>query len=113
MSFQRPTLLDALRSLRPSSRFTATDVFSPDVYDRIVWDESNTESLPSLSELEIEQERLGVIFDNTEYQRTRRPEYPPITELADALYWKENGDDTKLTEYLQKVTAVKEKYPKP
>jgi hypothetical protein len=45
----------------------------------------------------------------TEYQRDRKPEYPPIGDQLDAL-WK--GGDAA-TEMLAKVQAVKEKYPKP
>lgn len=56
--------------------------------------------------------RLKAESKATEYQRKRAPEYPPLTELADALYHQQNGDDTKMTAYLAKVEAVKQKYPK-
>lgn len=46
------------------------------------------------------------------YIRKRQIEYPPITELADALFWQSQGDNTKMTAYLAKVEAVKQKYPK-
>ena len=49
----------------------------------------------------------------TQYQRDRRPEYPDLADLADALYWSNQGDNTKLDEYYAKVSAVKTKYPKP
>jgi hypothetical protein len=42
----------------------------------------------------------------------RHPEYPPLTDLADALYHQSKGDETKLTAYLAKCEAVKQKYPK-
>jgi hypothetical protein len=32
--------------------------------------------------------------------------------LADAVYWKENGDNTKMEAYLAAVEAVKAEYPK-
>ena len=47
-----------------------------------------------------------------DYRRRRRAEYPPIEELADALYWADHGDRTKLDAYLAKVTEIKAKYPK-
>ena len=47
------------------------------------------------------------------YQRQRAPEYPPISDLADALYWASEGDDSKLTAYYAACAAVKAKYPKP
>jgi len=49
----------------------------------------------------------------TQYQRQRQPEYPPISDLADALYWASEGDNTKLDAYYAACAAVKTKYPKP
>ena len=49
----------------------------------------------------------------TQYQRDRQPEYPSLTDLADALYWSKQGDNTKLDEYYAACAAVKAKYPKP
>lgn len=43
----------------------------------------------------------------------RKREYPPITDLADALLKKELGDDSKYIEYINRCEAVKTKYPKP
>lgn len=47
------------------------------------------------------------------YDLKRRREYPPLTDLADALYWQSQGDQTKMDAYLAAVEAVKIKYPKP
>ena len=52
-------------------------------------------------------------LDATQYQRNRQPEYPSLATLADALYWSNQGDNTKLDEYYQACAAVKAKYPKP
>lgn len=49
----------------------------------------------------------------SEVHRKRREEYPPLSELGDALYWKENGNDSKYIEYIGKCDAVKNKYPLP
>jgi hypothetical protein len=49
----------------------------------------------------------------TQYQRDRQPEYPDLAVLADALYWSNQGDNTKLDEYYAACSAVKAKYPKP
>lgn len=51
-------------------------------------------------------------FAITEYQRQRAPEYPPLADFADAYYWAQQGDDTKMNEYLAKIQAIKDKYPK-
>ncbi len=52
-------------------------------------------------------------IDAHAYIAKRQPEYPPLTDLADALYHQSKGDETKLTAYLAKCEAVKTKYPKP
>jgi hypothetical protein len=49
----------------------------------------------------------------SECHTKRRNEYPPITELGDALYWKEQGNDSKYIEYINKCDIVKKKYPLP
>ena len=66
----------------------------------------------NMAAVDTEIARLKSEYDATEYQRKRQPEYPPLTELADALYHQQNGDDTKMTAYLAKCEAVKQKYPK-
>lgn len=38
--------------------------------------------------------------------------YPPLAELADALYWQSAGDPTKYQAYMEKVASVKEQFPK-
>ena len=51
-------------------------------------------------------------IDAHAYIENRQREYPPLTDLADALYHQSKGDETKLTAYLAKCEAVKQKYPK-
>ena len=51
-------------------------------------------------------------IDAHAYIAKRQVEYPPLTDLADALYHQSKGDETKLTAYLAKCEAVKQKYPK-
>ena len=46
------------------------------------------------------------------YKVKRASEYPSLAEFADAYYWAQNGDDTKMTAYIEKCEAVKTKYPK-
>ena len=52
-------------------------------------------------------------FNAYQYIENRVGEYPPLTELADALYWSSKGSNTKLDEYYAACEAVKAKYPKP
>ena len=49
----------------------------------------------------------------TQYQRQRAPEYPSLATFADAYYWAQKGDNTKMDEYVAACDAVKTKYPKP
>ncbi len=96
----------AILSLLPNAEFAIED----NSYDKIQWFDERP--MPSREEVEAEVTRLQSEWVRTEYKRQRQPEYPPITDLADALYWQSQGDDSKLTEYYQKVAAVKNKYPK-
>jgi hypothetical protein len=47
------------------------------------------------------------------YIAKRAAEYPTLADFADAYYWSQNGDNTKMTAYLEKCDEVKSKYPKP
>jgi hypothetical protein len=61
------------------------------------------------SQIEIAAQQLNDEYVASEYQRLRKPEYPPIGDQLDAL-WK-GGEDAQ--EMLARVQAVKSKYPKP
>jgi hypothetical protein len=52
---------------------------------------------------------LQQVFD-TQYQRDRKQEYPPIEDYIDGVV---KGDQAQIDEYIQKCVAVKAKYPKP
>lgn len=67
---------------------------------------------PTKQQILAERARLQAELDATEYQRKRQPEYPPLGDLADAIYWQNEGDSSKMTVYLAAVEAVKVKYPK-
>lgn len=42
----------------------------------------------------------------------RKNAYPPLEDLADAVYWQSRGDDTKMQKYMARVEAVKRQFPK-
>jgi len=52
---------------------------------------------------------LQEVYD-TEYQRQRKNEYPPIEDYIDGVV---KGDQDQINAYIQKCLAVKLKYPKP
>lgn len=56
--------------------------------------------------------RLEQEYQQTRYKRLRQLEYPNLADFADAYYWTQRGDNTKMNEYLAKITEIKEKYPK-
>lgn len=68
--------------------------------------------VPTKAALDAETARLEAEWIAAEYQRFRRLKYPSWEMLADAVYWKENGDNTKMEAYLAAVEAVKAEYPK-
>ena len=100
-----PTKENALLSLRPGAEW----VLRGDVLE---WVDSN-QTEPTEAEIQEELVRLQVDYDSKQYQRNRQPEYPSLATLADALYWSNQGDNTKLDEYYAACSAVKAKYPKP
>ena len=77
----------------------------------VEWDGPNAE--PTEAELQAAYDAYVAEQAATEYQRNRQPEYPSLATLADALYWSNQGDNTKLDEYYAACAAVKAKYPKP
>lgn len=97
---------NAIKSLDPSAQFSIID----DNIDTIEWISKSIEL--TNEDIILEKDRLLTIYNSLEYQRLRQPEYPPLTELADAIYWQSHGDDTKMVAYIAAVEAVKQKYPK-
>lgn len=76
------------------------------------WNEINTQQPPTVDEIVAKCEDIKAEWEATQYQRDREPEYPPLAELADAIYWQQKGDNSKMEAYLAKVEAIKTKYPK-
>ena len=87
--------------IRDMSNWTvvSADPDNPFIYDRDA-------AVARIAELQAD-------YAAKQYQRDRQPEYPSVADLADALYWSNQGDNTKLDEYYQACAAVKAKYPKP
>jgi hypothetical protein len=48
-----------------------------------------------------------------DYRVARQLRYPPIEDLADALYHQSRGNDEPMERYLAKCEAVKKSCPKP
>ena len=46
------------------------------------------------------------------YKGVRRSAYPPLADFADAYYWAQKGDDSKMTSYVADCAKVKADNPK-
>jgi len=101
------TAADALISLKPGAQWT----WSGTEYSGLNWLDTE-QTKPTVEEINAEIERLKAVELAKYYQQPRQAEYPPLADLADALYWQSQGDDTKMTAYLAACDAVKTKYPK-
>jgi hypothetical protein len=95
----------ALLSLRPGAIWSMTG----DVYENIQWLDA-VQTKPTKNEIEIELDRLEKQQQDTEYQRLRAKEYPPVADYLDAVV---KGDLVGQQVYIDACLAVKAKYPKP
>lgn len=96
---------DALMSLTPGAQW----VLRGDDFEGLEWlDEVQTQ--PTEQEIYDEISRLQEEYDALEYQRLRKPEYPPIEDYLDGIV---KGDQGQVNAYITACLAVKEKYPKP
>jgi tRNA A37 N6-isopentenylltransferase MiaA len=95
----------ALISLYPNNEWA----LNGNSYSGIVWLDKST-SKPSQEELDQEIARLTAEYANTEYQRLRAQEYPPVTDYLDGVV---KGDQEQIQAYIAACQAVKNKYPKP
>jgi len=94
----------ALISLRPNSSWD----LNGDEYSGIVW-KDETQTQPTLEEVNAEIVRLKAEYDAKEYQRLRSKEYPSIIDYIDGIV---KGDNAQVQEYIDACLAVKAKYPK-
>jgi hypothetical protein len=46
------------------------------------------------------------------YKVLRAQVYPDVEQLADAIFWQSQGDNSKMEAYIAAVQAVKEQFPK-
>lgn len=52
------------------------------------------------------------ITHTEDVDKLRKASYPPLEDLADAIYWESQGDRSKLDAYNAKVATVKARLPK-
>lgn len=95
----------ALSSLRPGAKWSMVG----NLYENIRWFDT-VQAKPTESEIKIELDRLEKQQQDTEYQRSRAKEYPPVADYLDAVV---KGDLAQQQAYIDACQAVKTKYPKP
>ena len=98
----------ALLKLVPGTEW----VVRGNAYDDIEWLDS-TQEKPSKSQVEAKIKELQKEWEDTQYQRDRAPQYPSLADFADAYYWAQKGDNTKMNAYIAQCDEVKNQYPKP
>jgi len=101
----------AIKSLRPGYKFSFTKARNGEqklLPEYLDWLDNDPTTKPSVGDINAEIQKQK----DEEYKNLRANEYPPLSEFADAMYWSQKGDDTKLDEYVAKCEAVKQKYPK-
>lgn len=101
------TSTDAVISLRPGAQWSWSGL----EYSGLNWLDTE-QAKPTVAEINTEIERLKAAELAKYYQQPRQQEYPPLADLADALYWQSQGDDSRMTAYIAACDAVKQKYPK-
>lgn len=111
-------IANAVKYLRPDAEFTINgsefvwqkDSTGKEIPVNLTWITPNV--IPfTKKEFESAVEHVKQ-FEIKPYQMNRANAYPPLQELADALYWQSQGDSTKMQEYIQKVSDVKDAFPK-
>lgn len=84
-----------------------------DRYENIVEWYCEESQIPTQEEIETRFTELNDAWVANEYQRHRARLYPPVSELADALYHREKtGDNSKVDAYIAACDEVKAAFPK-
>lgn len=103
-SLTPPMLSDAILSLKPSGALFSCEQ-EP---DSIVWEEGQS-SVPTDEAVAAELERITALWQQFDYRRNRKFEYPEIGDQLDALFHAGVFPDSMA----EKIQAIKDKYPKP
>lgn len=90
----------AIQSLRPNAEFSMKG-------NTIIWHDTN-QTQPTDAEIETEITRLKTEYNNAQYARNRKEEYPNIGDQLDDLF-KAGAFSTDMA---AKIQAIKDKYPK-
>lgn len=101
---QHVAVLTAIRRLVPDAVFS----WAGDDLADLDWQDDRDR--PSDDDILAEADRCWQDWTDTEYQRKRAAEYPPIEDYLDGVV---KGDDDQIAAYVAACQKVKERYPKP
>ena len=97
----KPTIIDAIISLKSDAKVIIKD----EDYDTIVWEDENPTNITQ-EQIETKLSELITEYDNLEYARLRKEEYPSIVDQLDDIY--HNGIDG----WKETIKVTKDKHPK-
>jgi hypothetical protein len=97
-------IAQAIINLRPNSSWD----LSGNDYSGLVW-KDETQTKPTLEEINAEIAKLQDEYNATEYQRLRAKEYPDFKDYLDGIV---KSDQAQIQAYIDACQAVKAKYPK-
>jgi hypothetical protein len=98
-------IAQALQTLTPGAEW----VLNGDDWDGLTWLSDDVKK-PTKKAVDAEIKRLKKEYADTEYQRLRQPEYPPIEQYLDGVV---KGDQAQIDAYIAACLEVKSKFPKP
>ena len=107
-------LYQAMHLLRPTARLGFDYSIRQDRPGELPYiaDWNTGGSQPTQAEIDDALARVTRI-DSTGYAAMRRSEYPSVEDQLDAAYKARQGDDTEQRELDDRITRIKNKYPKP
>ena len=95
------TIIESILKIKPDAQVTVLD----NDIDRIKWSDGNPTDITKEQILD-KQAELQTEYDNNQYQRDRKKEYPTIVDQLDDIY--HNG----VAGWKKTIKAIKDKYPK-
>ena len=101
---QHVAVLTAIHRLVPDAVFS----WAGDDLADIDWQDERDR--PSDEDILAEAEQCWQDWHDTEYQRLRKAEYPPMEDYLDGVV---KGDQAQIDAYIAACQEVKDRYPKP
>ena len=93
-------IISAIKAINPSAEVSV----NAEDFEQITWHNGTTPI--SKSDIQAKQAELQTEYDNNEYQRDRKSEYPSMADQLDDIY--HNGIDA----WKATIKVTKDKYPK-